>query len=52
MIGKGRNKETKDILVLNEKEATTYPNLWDTMEVFLRGILSLSAQTNKQTNKT
>jgi hypothetical protein len=28
-------KEIKDVLEFNESEATTYPNLWDTMEAGL-----------------
>ena len=39
-------KEIKDILGLNENEATTYPNLWETMKAVLRGI-ALSALTGE-----
>jgi hypothetical protein len=41
-------KEIKDFLEFNEKEATTYSNLWDTMKAFLRGkLIVLSASKKK-----
>ena len=34
--------------LLNENEAATYPNLWDTMKAFLRGkLIALSASKKK-----
>ena len=48
MVKEGITKETEDFLELNENEATTYPNLWDTMKAFLRGkFIALSASKKK-----
>jgi hypothetical protein len=41
-------KEIEDILEFNEDEATTYPNLWNTMKAVLRGkLIALSASKKK-----
>ena len=48
MFKEGIKKEIKDFLEFNENEATMYPNLWDTMKVFLSGkLIDLSASKKK-----
>ena len=41
-------KEIKDVLEFHENEATTYPNLWDTMKAMLKGkLIALNASKKK-----
>jgi hypothetical protein len=48
LVKEGIKKEIKVFLEFNEKGASTYPNLWDTMKAFLRGkFIALSASKKK-----
>jgi hypothetical protein len=48
LVKEGIKKERKDFLEFNENEATTYPNLLDTMKAFLKGkLIALSASKKK-----
>jgi hypothetical protein len=48
LIKEGIKKKNKNFLEFKENEATTYPNLWDTMKAFRRGkFIALSASKKK-----
>jgi hypothetical protein len=48
LVKEGTKKEIEDFLDFNENEATTYPNLLDTMKEFLRGKLIALSDTKKK----
>ena len=43
-----KKKEIKDFLEFNEHEATTYPNIGDTIKAFLRGKLIAMSVSKKK----
>jgi hypothetical protein len=45
-------KEIKDFLNFNENEATTYPNLWDTMKAVPRGKTHSSECLQKESGES
>jgi hypothetical protein len=48
LVKEGIKKDIKDFLEFIENEATTYPNLWNTMKAFLRGnLIALSTSKKK-----
>jgi hypothetical protein len=48
LVKEETKKEIKDFLESNEKETTSYPNLWDTMKAFLRGKLITLSEAKKK----
>jgi hypothetical protein len=48
LVKEGVKKEIKYILEFTENESTTYPNLWDTIQAFLKEkVIALSASKKK-----
>jgi hypothetical protein len=51
LVEEGIKKEIKDFLEINENEATTYPNVWETMKAFLRGKLIALSDSKKKLDR-
>jgi hypothetical protein len=48
LVKEGIKKEIKNLLNFNENKATTYPNLWEMIDVLLTGkLIALSAYKRK-----
>ena len=52
LVKEGIKKEIKDFLEFNENEATTYPNLWDTIKAMIRGKIITLECLQKETRES
>ena len=51
LVKEGIKKEIKDFWEFNENEATTYPNLWNTIKAFLKRKIHSSECFQKETRE-
>ena len=51
LLSQGRNKDIKDVPEFNENECTTYPDLWNTREVVLKGKFIVLCAYTKEIGK-